>query len=199
MAILPIYTFDHPVLKQVATPVPEITDEVRTFVKNMFETMNNADGVGLAANQVGSQHAITVVDIGDLEEDDIKAGKKKHKTPPIVLINPIVEVFSDDQMEYEEGCLSLPTLRDKVMRPTAIQLSFYDLNMKEHRMETDGLLARVVQHEIDHLNGIYFFEHLAPLRRAMAHPKLRRIQLGQVDADYPVFLPTKVKAGKRRK
>jgi peptide deformylase len=199
MAILPIYTFDHPVLKQAATPVSEITDEVRTFVKNMFETMTNADGVGLAANQVGSQYAITVIDIGDLEEDDIKAGKQKHKTLPITLINPIVEVFSDDTSEYEEGCLSLPTLRDKVTRPSAIQVRFYDLDMKEHRMETDGLLARVIQHEVDHLNGKYFFELLSPVRRAMAHPKLRRIQLGQAEAEYPVFLPTKSRAGKRRK
>jgi peptide deformylase len=199
MAILPIYTFDHPVLKQAATTVPEMTDEVRAFVKNMFETMNNADGVGLAANQVGNNGAITVIDIGDLEEDDIKAGKQKHKTLPIVLINPVVEVFSDDSMEFEEGCLSLPTLRDKVTRPSAIQVRFYDLNMKEHRMETDGLLARVIQHEIDHLNGVYFFERLSPVRRAIAHPKLRRIQLGQVDAEYPVFLPIKGKAGKRRK
>ena len=199
MAILPIYTFDHPVLKQVSAPVAEISDDVRKLVKNMFETMNNADGIGLAANQVGSNQAITVIDIGELEEDDIKAGKKTHKTPPIVMINPIIEVFSDETTEFEEGCLSLPAFRDKVTRPIGIQVRFTDLDMKEHRMETDGLLARVMQHEIDHLNGVYFFERLSPVRRAMAHPKLRRIQLGQAEADYPLFLGKMPPQRKKRK
>lgn len=199
MAILPIYTFNHPILKQAATPVTDITDEVKTFVKNMFDTMNNADGIGLAANQVGSNHAITVIDIGELEEDDIKAGKRTHKTPPLVLINPVIEAFAEETTEYEEGCLSLPSLRDKVVRPVGIQVRFYDLAMKEHHMETDGLLARVMQHEIDHLKGIFFFEHLTPMRRAMAHPKLRRIQLGQAEADYPLFMEKKSVVRKRKK
>jgi peptide deformylase len=114
------------------------------------------------------------------------------------MINPVIEVFSDETTEFEEGCLSLPAFRDKVTRPTGIQVRFTDPDMKEHRMETDGLLARVMQHEIDHLNGIYFFERLTPVRRAMAHPKLRRIQLGQAEADYPLFLG-KVPPRKKRK
>jgi peptide deformylase len=199
MSVLPVYTFDHPVLKQVSTPVSDITDEVKTFVKNLYDTMYNADGIGLAANQVGSSHAITVIDIGDLEEDDIKAGKKTRKTPPITLINPVIEAFSDEKTEFEEGCLSLPTFRDKVTRPVGVQVRFYDLDMKEHRIETDGLLARVMQHEIDHLNGLYFFDRLAAVRRAMAHPKLRRIQLGQVDADYPLFLGKAAPPRKKKK
>ncbi|TAE24290.1 MAG: peptide deformylase [Candidatus Kapaibacterium sp.] len=199
MAILPIYTFDHPILKQVSTPVAEMTGEIKLFVKNLFETMNNADGIGLAANQVGSEHAITVIDIGDLEEDDLKSGKKAHKTPPLVLINPVIEAFSEEKEDFEEGCLSLPTFRDKVTRPTGIQVRFYDLDMKEHRLEADGLLSRVMQHEIDHLNGIYFFERLSPMRRAMAHPKLRRIQLGQAEAEYPVYLEQKHPQRRKKK
>lgn len=184
MAILPVYTYDHPILKQAAKPVDDITDEIVQFVKDMFETMNNADGIGLAANQVGSSHAIAVIDISELDDEKKKS---KLKTPPIVLINPLIQIFSDETTESEEGCLSLPTYREDVTRPEKIQLRFYDLQMHEHTMEVDGLLARVMQHEIDHLQGIYFFERLSAVRRAMAHPKLRRIQLGQVEAEYPLF------------
>lgn len=184
MAILPIYTYDHPVLKQATKPVENITDELVQFVKDMFETMNNADGIGLAANQVGDSRSIAVIDISELEEDKTKS---KVKTPPIVLINPVITIFSDETSESEEGCLSLPTYRDSVTRPEKIQVQFYDLQMRQHTIETDGLLSRVMQHEIDHLMGVYFFERLSAMRRAMAHPKLRRIQLGQVDTDYPLF------------
>jgi peptide deformylase len=184
MAILPVYTYDHPILKQVTTPVDSITDEIVQFVKDMFETMNNADGIGLAANQVGDSRSIAVIDISELEEDKTKS---KAKNPPIVLINPVITLFSEETSESEEGCLSLPTYRDNVTRPEKIQVQFYDLQMHQHTIEAEGLLSRVMQHEIDHLGGIYFFEHLSAMRRAMAHPKLRRIQLGQVDTDYPLF------------
>lgn len=186
MAILPVYTYDHPLLKQVAKPVEDINDELTTFVRNMFETMNNADGIGLAANQVGDARAITVIDLSDVEEEQKGS---KIKTPPMVLINPIITAYSPETSEMEEGCLSLPTYRDTITRPEKIQVRFYDLQMHEHHLEAEGLLARVMQHEIDHLSGKYFFDYLSPVRRAMAHPKLRRIQLGQAKADYPLYHP----------
>lgn len=179
--ILPIYTYDHPVLKQTSTPVQDISDEIVQFVNNMFATMRNADGIGLAANQVGSTHAITVIDLSDMEDD------RPVKTPQMTLINPVIQAVSDEHTEFEEGCLSLPNFRDKITRPEKIQVRFYDMTMKEHTLEADGLLARVIQHEVDHLNGIYFFEHLNQIRRAMAHPKLKRIQLGHIETEYPVF------------
>ncbi|MCU0424687.1 MAG: peptide deformylase [Candidatus Kapabacteria bacterium] len=186
MAILPVYTFDHPLLRQVSKPVETFTDELSKFVKSMFETMNNADGIGLAANQVGDERAITVIDLSDVEED-----KKQFnaKTPPMVLINPVITAYSPEVSDMEEGCLSLPTYRDTVTRPAQIQVRFYDVQMHEHNIEAEGLLARVMQHEIDHLSGKYFFDYLSPVRRAMAHPKLRRIQLGQAKADYPLYNP----------
>jgi peptide deformylase len=186
MPILPIYTFDHPVLKRIAEPVADIDDALLKFVASMTKTMHNAEGVGLAANQVGDSRAIATIDISDF--DDEKTGKP-YNIPPMTLINPVIEAFSDATVEFEEGCLSLPTFRDKVLRPSGIQVRFYDVQMHEHRLEADGFLARVIQHEIDHLNGKYFFEYLSPIRRALAHPKLRRIQLGQVPTDYPLFDP----------
>ncbi len=178
--ILPVYTYNHPVLRQKTTSVADMSDEIRTLIANMFETMYNANGIGLAANQVGKDIAITVIDFTDDDEDDNEAG-------PIVLINPVIEAFSDEEEEFEEGCLSLPDFRDVVVRPEAIQVRYLDENMKEVVREADGLLARVIQHETDHLNGVYFFERLSPIRRTLSQSKLKRIAKGEYSAAYETF------------
>lgn len=177
--ILPIYTYNHPVLRKKTSPILDMSDELRLFIDNMFETMHRANGIGLAANQVGHSLACTVIDISDAEDDSPSPS-------PFVLINPIIEAFSDEVEEFEEGCLSLPDLRDKVVRPDAIQVRFFDKDLKEHVIEADGILARVIQHEVDHLNGIYFFERLSPIRRTLAQGKLKRIARGDIDPDYPI-------------
>jgi peptide deformylase len=178
--ILPVYTYNQPVLKQKTSPIDDMSDDIRTFIDDMFATMYNANGIGLAANQVGKGLALTVIDISDPDDDEETEG-------PLVLINPVIEAFSDDEEEFEEGCLSLPDLRDVVIRPTEIQVRFLDRDMKEHRREVGGLLARVMQHEIDHLNGIYFFERLSPIRRTLAQGKLKRIARGDIEPDYEIF------------
>ncbi len=180
--ILPIYTYNQPVLKQKTSAIDDMTDELQAFINNMFETMYNAHGIGLAANQVGKGLAVTVIDISDSDDDDMEEG-------PLVLINPVIEAFSDEEDDFEEGCLSLPDLRDVVVRPTDIQVRFLDQHMKEHRREVGGLLARVMQHEIDHLNGMYFFERLSPIRRTLAQGKLKRIARGDIEPDYPLYTP----------
>ena len=182
MSILPIYTFDHPILRKKMRPVEEITDEIVQLSLDMIETMHNADGIGLAANQIGRDLAMTVIDLSDVES---YAG-----TSPITLINPTVEAVSDEEEGSEEGCLSLPDLRAEVIRPKAAQVRYFDIAMHEHVVEADGLLARVMQHEIDHLNGIYFVDHLKPMRRAMLKRRLLEIKRGEVEADYPLAHPT---------
>ena len=177
--ILPVYTYNHPVLKQQTSPIEEMTDELSALIDNMFETMYNANGIGLAANQVGKGLAVTVIDIADAEEDGIPS--------PLTLINPVIEAFSDEEEEFEEGCLSLPDFRDRVIRPEAIQVRYLDRFMKEQVQEVGGLLARVMQHEIDHLHGIYFFERLSPIRRTLSSSKLKRIAKGQVETEYELF------------
>ncbi|NQW29633.1 MAG: peptide deformylase [Ignavibacteria bacterium] len=172
--ILPVTIYNHPILKQKTTPIAEITEAIDALVRNMFETMYQADGVGLAANQVGKGLSVTVIDT-QREDDPMK---------PLTLINPIIESFSDETVQLEEGCLSLPDFRDQVVRPSAIQVRYWDLEMHEHVLETDDLLARVIQHEVDHLNGIYFFERLTPLRRTLAKGKLYRIGRGDYEAEY---------------
>ena len=176
--ILPVYVYNHPVLRNEATPVEDMTDELKSFIENMFETMRHADGIGLAANQVGSHHSVCIMDLSDTEAG---AGQR-----PITMINPVIDAYSDEENEIEEGCLSLPTFRDIVVRPQGIQVRYTDEQMREKVLEADGLLARVIQHEVDHLRGVYFFERLSPVKRALSKSKLRRIERGQILPDYEI-------------
>lgn len=181
MSILPIYVYDHSILKHKADTIEHLNDDIRTFIDDMKETMLNAEGIGLAANQVGSPLSITIIDISPVE------GYESIK--PLIMINPKITHYSDEETDYEEGCLSLPNLRELVIRPEAIQVSFLDEHEKLHTMEADGLLARVMQHEIDHLNGIYFTDRLTQLKRTLLQSKLRRISKGESTADYDIVLP----------
>ena len=176
--VIPIYSCFHPVLRKKTSEVTEVNDDLKKLVENMFETMYKADGIGLAANQVGQDKSLIVI--------DINASKEKHKNePPITMINPVIELYSENDVEYEEGCLSIPKFYEKVMRPEIIQIKYFDLDMKEHKVETNNLLSRVMQHEVDHLNGIIFTERLSALNRTLAKSKLKKIQKGQVVPDYP--------------
>ncbi|MCX6153576.1 MAG: peptide deformylase [Candidatus Kapabacteria bacterium] len=180
--ILPIYNCFHPVLKKSTEPITEINDELITLIDNMFDTLQRTDsGVGLAANQVGVSKSIIVI---DLKKDD-----DNPNFVPIALINPVIEFFSDDQNEYNEGCLSVPEIYEKVYRPKGIQLSYFDRNMKEHKIEDDDFLSRVIQHEIDHLHGILFFERVSAIRRTLLKNKLRGIKKGDYEAEYDMILP----------
>ena len=181
MSILPIYVYDHSILKHKADTIEHLNDDIHSLIDDMKETMLNAEGIGLAANQVGSPLSITIIDISPIEGcESIK---------PLTMINPKITHYSDEETDYEEGCLSLPNLRELVIRPEAIQVSFIDEHEKLHTMEADGLLARVMQHEIDHLNGIYFTDRLTQLKRTLLQSKLRRISKGESTADYDIVLP----------
>jgi peptide deformylase len=177
--ILPVYTYNHPILREKTAMIEDFTDEVKHLISNMFETMYNADGIGLAANQVGKGLSVIVLDIGF----DSPSGNAN----PMVLINPVIEDYSDNEVESEEGCLSLPGYRDKVVRPDAIQLRFFDKQLTEHCIEANGLLARVIQHEVDHLRGLYFFDRLSGIRRTLSKSKLQRISKGEIEAHYELF------------
>lgn len=178
MKILPIYTYDQSILRKKLKPVEEMTSDLVELALSMHATMNNAEGIGLAANQVGDDRQILVIDISKTEGNE---GVK-----PLTMINPVIEAVSEEEESYEEGCLSLPDLRADVVRPEAIQVRYLDTGMKEHSQEVDGLLARVMQHEIDHLRGIYLFDHLAPMRRALLKRKLLEIKRGELDPGYPL-------------
>ncbi len=180
MAVLPIYSCFHPLLKKPTTEVKEINDEIKKLVDDMFESMYKADGIGLAANQVGISKSLIVIDINASKD-------KKHDEPPVTMINPVIEEFSEEEVEYQEGCLSVPKFYEDIERPKLIQIKYYDLDMNEHVREADDLLSRVMQHEVDHLRGIIFTERMSPIKRSLAKSKLKKIQKGLVIPNYPMI------------
>lgn len=180
MSVKPVYLYNHSILRQKTQSVHEMTDEIKQFISDMFDTMASANGIGLAANQVGDGRSIIVIDITDMEEGQ--------NLPPTVFINPTIERYSDDLIDYEEGCLSVPKFRDKVFRPDAVRVKYMDKDMNERIVEAEGLLARVLQHEIDHLNGIYFFDRLSAVRKTLAQGKLRKIMRGDTIPEYEYVL-----------
>ncbi|MCK5741022.1 MAG: peptide deformylase [Chlorobi bacterium] len=179
MAILPIYNSFHPIMQKKAEDVTEFDADLMKTIDDMFETMYNADGIGLAGNQIGLAKKIVVID---------PASGNEGKTPqPFVMINPEIISSSEEEVDYQEGCLSVPQFYEKVVRPVSIEVKYFDKNMVEHKEEVDGILARVMQHEIDHLNGKVFYERLSSLRRTLAKNKLKRINRGNFEVDYPMI------------
>lgn len=166
MAILPIVQFPNPVLAMNCQPVQEINDQIRRLAADMGETMYKAPGVGLAAPQVGEPIRMVVLDVSE------------EKNNLMTLINPVITQRSQEQEIGEEGCLSLPGIWEKVSRSTEITLKYTDLEGKEQELHADGLLAICIQHELDHLNGTVFIDHLSRLKydRACAKLKKRRQQ-----------------------
>ena len=180
MAILPIYTYEQPVLRKKAKPVrAEAVDreQLRNLVRDMFETMHNANGIGLAANQVGSLHRVVVIDVSEMEETKGMA--------PFTLLNPVV-VSEEGATTVEEGCLSIPDIREDVERPERVLIRFKDPDFSEREIECDGILARVLQHEIDHLNGVLFIDRISAEARKLLRGRLNKIQRGEVEVTYPI-------------
>lgn len=182
MSVLPIYNCFHPVLKKSTKPIAEFNQELKDLVNNLYETLYSiSNGVGLAANQVGKSLSVFIV--------DVQNGNKDAKKEPITFINPEIISFSDEKNEYNEGCLSIPEYYENVKRPSKIELVYYDIDMKEHRREFDDFLARVIQHEVDHLDGILMFERVSSLRRTLSKSKLNKIQRGEINPTYTMIQP----------
>jgi peptide deformylase len=155
MAIRPIIALPDKRLRLVSEPVERVDEDVRRLVADMFETMYEAPGVGLAAIQVGVPKRVVTID----------ATRGEEEKQPIGLINPEIVWVSEEKIAHEEGCLSIPEYLDEVERPERVKVRFLDLEGRAHELEADGLLARVVQHEIDHINGVLFIDHLSKLKR----------------------------------
>jgi peptide deformylase len=156
-----------PVLRQQSPPVARVDDAVRQLVDDLFETMRAAKGVGLAANQIGVAQRVAVVDIGD--EDP----------PPLALINPVILDRGDELETAEEGCLSIPDIFGDVERPAHIVLEALDRDGKKFRVEAHGYKARAIQHEIDHLDGILFLDHLSAVKRSLLLAKWKKSRKGK--------------------
>ena len=190
--ILPIYPYGHPVLRTQTEPITALSPELEALLDDMIETMHNASGIGLAAPQVGRSERVFVADLSGLAEDlegelgDVPAWA----SGPLVFINPeIVGEDEDTLCDYEEGCLSIPDIRELVVRPDVVRVRYRDWNFEEQEIEASNVLARVIQHELDHLNGVLFIDHISALRRRMLKRRLREIGRGEVEADYPLAPP----------
>ena len=164
MAARPILTAPDPRLKAVSTAVAKVDGEIRKLAADMADSMYAADGIGLAAVQIGVAKRVIVI---DLEQKD---GKKNPRT----FINPKILWASDEMATFEEGCLSVPEIWDDVERPARIKAEYLDLDGKRVEMEADGMLATCLQHEMDHLEGVLFIDHLSRLKRSMAIKKLTK-------------------------
>lgn len=173
MSLLPIVKLPEPVLRERAEPVERVDDELRQLLDDMLETMYDAPGVGLAANQIGIARRFVVVDASKDRhaEDDDEAPRRN----PICLINPEIVRFGDRMRTYEEGCLSLPDVLVEVERPSEITVRYVDRDGNPQELEADGLLATVIQHEVDHLDGKLIIDYLSSLKRNMIVRRFKKL------------------------
>ena len=179
--ILPIYSFGNSVLRKIAEPIDQDYPGLKDLIKNMYDTMVHAEGVGLAAPQVGIPIRLIVIDLAPLKEDNPELGDFK-----VTMINPELLEESENEVEYDEGCLSIPGINETVSRPEAIKISYLDENFNEHMEVYDCYKARVVQHEYDHLEGHLFTDRIKPLRRQLIKGKLTNIVKGKASCKYKI-------------
>lgn len=183
MAILDIIETPDARLRVISAPVDKVTDAHRTLIANMFETMYDAPGIGLAAIQVGVAERILVIDLQRLKDPDApeptseaEAKKAEYVKDPKVFINPVITWQSDEMTVYNEGCLSVPELYGDVDRPSRVRATWLDETGKAHDALIDGLMATCLQHEMDHLEGVLFIDHLSKLKRDMLLRKLEKVR-----------------------
>lgn len=184
--VYPIIMYGDPVLRKRAKEVEKGSIDIKAFIQDMFETMYAAHGIGLAAPQIGKSIRIFVVDGTTLnEEEEDMTGFKK------AFINPEIVDEEGEEWEFEEGCLSIPNIRENVSRLEKVKIRFVDEDWKVHEEEYDGVKARIIQHEYDHLEGKMFIDYLSPLKKRMLKGKLADISKGDVDTEYRILAPLK--------
>ncbi|MDE5685185.1 MAG: peptide deformylase [Paramuribaculum sp.] len=178
---LPIYLYGHPVLRAVSRPVDSGREGLKELVEKMYETMYESEGVGLAAPQIGLNEQLVVIDADPVAESFPECAGRK-----LTLINPEYEILDGEKIVRAEGCLSLPGLSENVARVEHILLRWVDEDFQPHEEEISGFLARIVQHELDHLDGKLYIDHISPIRKQLIRTRLRNIATAKVRVDYPV-------------
>ena len=183
--ILPIVAYGDPVLRKEAEDIDPNYEGLSDFIQNMWETMDNAEGVGLAAPQVGRAIRLFVIDAsGFADEDPSLADFKK------VFINPVITEEFDEEWVFNEGCLSIPGVREDVKRHAKLTITYFDEHFKKHEEEEfDGMAARIIQHEYDHIEGILFTDRISALRKRMVKKKMEEISKGEVKVGYKMKFP----------
>lgn len=193
--ILPIIGYGTPILRQVAQEITPDYPNLSSLIDSMFETMYNAHGVGLAAPQINLSIRMFVIDCAAM--DGTLPGDTSAQTEPkMVFINPRMIEETGEPWVFEEGCLSIPDLRENVSRPSTIKLAYFDASFQPKTEVFTGIKARVIQHEYDHIEGVLFTDRISVLRKQLTKPRLLKMAAGQVHPDYPYRSPAKV--GKKR-
>ena len=172
--ILPVFVYGHPLLRKMSQEISPNYPDIQTIIKNMYETMYHAKGVGLAAPQIGLSICLFIIDTKDMEEE-----KNKDKSVKQTFINPEIIEFAGENCVFSEGCLSVPEIHENVTRKSKIVVRYQDENFVEHIETFEGMPARVIQHEYDHLLGKTFVEYLSPLKKTLLKRKLNDISSGR--------------------
>ena len=192
---LPIYAYGHPILRQKTEKIDTNYPDLNSLVDSMWETMYNANGVGLAAPQIGLALRLFVVDASPFAADPELSEEEQQQIKNFkhVFINPRITTFHGEGVDFNEGCLSIPDIRGEVTREDGISISYYDLEFNQHELELTGLASRIVQHEYDHIEGKLFTDKLSSFKRKILKSKLLQIEKGNITVDYPMEFPTKQK------
>ena len=191
--ILPIVAYGDPILRKIGKDIDKDFPNLDIFINNMFETMDNSYGVGLAAPQVGKAIRLFVIDTTPFSEDDELSDEEQEALNGFrkVFINAKIIKEEGEEWVFNEGCLSVPDVREDVSRKPIITLEYYDENWTKHTDTFDGLRARVIQHEYDHIEGIVFTDHLSSLKKRLIKGKLSKITKGKIKVDYKMKFPRK--------
>ncbi len=182
--ILPIYAYGQPVLRKKASDIDAQYPDLNALIDNMFETMYDSNGIGLAAPQIGLSIRLFLVDGSEIEDINPKGFKE-------VFINPVIEEEFGTEWEFEEGCLSIPDVRAHVKRKGELTIRYFDRNWNEHTKTFNGMAARIIQHEYDHIEGVLFTDRISPLKRNMLKRRMEGISKGRVNVDYKMKFPKK--------
>ena len=180
--ILPIYIYGHPVLRKVTKDIDASYPNLKELLDNMYETMYSADGIGLAAPQVGLEDRIFIIDLSPLADEENPEFKDLKKA----FINARITSRTGDIVSTEEGCLSIPGIHESVPRPDTIEIDYLDENLEPHSETYTGFIARVIQHEYDHVEGILFVDHISAIRKRLIKAKLNNMVKGKVGCHYKV-------------
>jgi peptide deformylase len=184
--LLPIIAYGHPVLKRKAEVINKDYPKLLELINNMFETMYNANGVGIAAPQIGLSVRLFIVDTNPFSDDESLSDEERSQLKSFkkIFINPEILDQNGDEWSFEEGCLSIPNIRESVFRQESIKVQYFDENFTQHIESYDGLLARVIQHEHDHIEGILFTDKLSSFKKQLLKKKLLKISSGKLSFDY---------------
>ncbi|GAB1858438.1 peptide deformylase [Flavobacteriaceae bacterium MHTCC 0001] len=193
--ILPIVAYGDPVLKKKGVEITEDYENLNELINNMFDTMYNAMGVGLAAPQIGLPIRLFLVDTSPFAEDEELSEKERQalKNFKRVFINAKILQEEGDTWAFNEGCLSIPDVREDVLRQPKVTIEYYDENFTKHKETYDGLIARVIQHEYDHIEGVLFTDKLSSFKKRLIKTKLSNISKGKINADYRMRFPNQKK------